>query len=58
MNDIAKVCGINGVVLGLINILTLKEWLSCVLVLVTIGYTAWKWQRDYRKPPGKNDDGE
>lgn len=49
MKDIWQSWGLTGFVLAVINVLTLKEWLSCLLIVVTIGYTAWKWHRDVRK---------
>jgi hypothetical protein len=49
MKDIAQSWGITATVLAVINVLTLKEWLSCLLIAVTVGYTVWKWRRDVRK---------
>lgn len=44
MKEIAKVWGANG--LALVSVLTVKEWLACAALAVSIGYTVWKWRKE------------
>ncbi len=48
-NEIAKVWGVNVTVLALVNVLTLKEWLTCAAIAASLGYTLWKWYSESHK---------
>jgi hypothetical protein len=42
--DIVEVNTINFSVLGVVHLADIKEVLSVILIVVTIGYTLWKWK--------------
>jgi hypothetical protein len=44
--DSAKVLVPNGLVLAVVNAMTLKDWLNLMLISLSIGYTIWRWRRD------------
>ena len=47
--DCLKVLVPNGVVLALMHLVDLKTIAEIVLIFLSIGYTAWRWNRDARK---------
>ena len=49
MRDIIQVGTISGGTLAVVNFTNIKDALSCLLIVVTIGYTVWKWRRDVKK---------
>lgn len=46
--DIIEVNTVNFSILGVVHLADIKEFLSVVLILVTIGYTIWKWKSGKR----------
>ena len=44
MRDVTQIGLLNGGTLALVTFSSLKDALSCILLLVTIGFTVWKWR--------------
>ena len=36
----------NGATLALVNVISLKNWAELFLILLSIAYTLWRWNRD------------
>ncbi len=53
--DTARVLGVSGGAVG-IGVADLNPWLTMVSLLFAIGYTAWKWRKDYKKSQKDNDE--
>ena len=50
--DMVELWIINGVVAA-INLTSIQTMSSIALILLTAGYTAWKWRKEYLEKKGK-----
>lgn len=53
MGDTASVVGPNSAVIAIIHMIDFKTAGEVLLIGLSIGYTLWRWRRDYKNKKGQ-----